>query len=188
MTSRIWWLCHVRIDWFCKSGFIIHKNALLNRIALLPVRSQIDLKVPRKLIDVTNISIRKIRSQNQSIPSQRYCSWFVTDHSRRGTATKTRVPKKGSGLGKRMSRATAGLDNWLVCWVLPKQYYEGDLKSNSSVQLTQFKRVPQLMANLGDSETIWHSCETWKQYGILGTLGNNMAYLRFRTIECEMKK
>jgi len=47
------------IDWFWKSGWLIHKSTLCTRIVLWPVRSQNDLKVPRKLIDVTNISISK---------------------------------------------------------------------------------------------------------------------------------
>jgi len=45
------------IDGFWKLGWLTHKSALCTRIALLPVRSKIDLKVPQKLIDVTNISI-----------------------------------------------------------------------------------------------------------------------------------
>jgi len=45
------------IHWFWKSGWLIHKSVLCTIIALLPVRSQNDVKVPRKLIDVMNISI-----------------------------------------------------------------------------------------------------------------------------------
>jgi len=45
------------IDWFWKLSWQIHESTLCTKIVLLPVRSQIDLKVPRKLINVTNISI-----------------------------------------------------------------------------------------------------------------------------------
>jgi len=49
------------IDWFWKSGSLLsHKSSLcqVTMIVLLPVRYQNDLKVPRKLGDVTNISSR----------------------------------------------------------------------------------------------------------------------------------
>ena len=55
------------IDWFWKSCWLIHKIALCTRIALLPVRSQNDLKVPRKQIDVTNISISTENQISKSV-------------------------------------------------------------------------------------------------------------------------
>jgi len=132
------------------------------------VRSQIDLKVPRKLIDVTNISIRKIGSQDQSIPSPRLCSWFVTDHSRRGTATKSRVPKKGSGLGERMSRNSSECHSWWQTWKTRKQYgIVSRLKNN--------------MAYLGHSETIWH---TWDFAQLSAKWRKN--YLRLDTCMCNL--
>jgi len=55
------------IDRFWKSGWLIHKSALCTRIVLLPVRSQNDLKVPRKRTDVTNILISTANRISKSV-------------------------------------------------------------------------------------------------------------------------
>jgi len=65
------------IDWFWKSGWPIHKSALYTRIALLQVRSQNDLKVPRKLIDVTNISVS---TENRISKSVYYMYVYIYIH------------------------------------------------------------------------------------------------------------
>jgi len=65
-----------QIDWFWKSGWLIHKSTLCTRIVPLPVRSQNDLKVPRKLIDVMKISISTENRMSKSVYNQ-----HVTRHT-----------------------------------------------------------------------------------------------------------
>jgi len=67
------------IDWFWKSCRLIHMSALCTRIALLPVRFQNDLKVPRKPIYVTNISITKNRISKSVNCKPRFAVFFWTD-------------------------------------------------------------------------------------------------------------
>jgi len=69
ISEICWCLLVVREQRTCiwKSGWLIHKSALCSRTALLLVRSQNDVKVPRKLIDVMNISISTENQISKSV-------------------------------------------------------------------------------------------------------------------------
>ena len=70
------------------TNLLIHKSALCTRFALLPVRSQNDLMVPRKLIDVTNISISTGNWISKSVYTELFGgnTWLVCRNRLSGSA------------------------------------------------------------------------------------------------------
>jgi len=82
----------LRIDWFWKSGWLIHKSTLCTRIVLLPQWEQNAYSVSRN-----SRLVRKIESQNQSIARSVYSGFSeLLRISIRGNAQQPRIHTPGN--------------------------------------------------------------------------------------------